>query len=88
MPTSDETLSNEAGMFPWIQPESIAREIAVASYRLPRGPSVRLVIPAARLIPIDRSIDSGCNITLRREPPTKTLAPRPGPKATLPLAPV
>jgi hypothetical protein len=63
---------------------SIPGEIATASYRLPRGPSVRLVTPAAGVIPLDRSIDIGCRTMVRREPPIGPLAPRPGPRAKLP----
>ena len=49
--------------------------------------SVKLVNPAARLMPIARSTDSGCRTILLREPPIRTLAPKPGPNATLALAP-
>jgi hypothetical protein len=49
--------------------------------------SVKLVIPAATWIPILRSIDKGCSTMLLREPPIRTLAPNPGPSATLALAP-
>ena len=48
---------------------------------------VRFVIPNAKLIPIWPSTDSGCRIIERRDPPISTLAPRPTPRATLPLAP-
>jgi uncharacterized membrane protein len=49
--------------------------------------SERLVTPRARLIPIWPSTDSGCKDTVRRNPPMRTLTPRPTPKATFPLAP-
>src|ERR1700756_3042372 len=55
--------------------------IADAPYRDPLGPRVRLVTPAARLSSIDRWFEGGCSMTLRREPPIRTLAPRPGPNA-------
>jgi hypothetical protein len=54
---------------------------------LPLAESVKLVNPAARLIPIARSTDNGCRTILLREPPIRTLAPKPGPNATLALAP-
>jgi len=56
-------------------------------YRAPLAESVKLVNPAARWAPIERSTDSGCRIMLLREPPISTLAPKPGPNATLALAP-
>ena len=49
--------------------------------------SVRFATPNARLSPIWPSIDNGCNVIVRRDPPISTLAPRPTPIATLPLAP-
>ena len=48
---------------------------------------VKFVTPNARLSPIWPSTDSGCRIMERRDPPISTLAPRPRPTATLPLAP-
>jgi len=49
--------------------------------------SVRFVTASARLSPIWPSTDNGCNVIVRRHPPTNTLAPKPRPTATFPLAP-
>jgi len=56
-------------------------------YRAPLAERVKLVNPAAKLIPIARSTDSGWRTTLLREPPISTFAPMPGPNARLALAP-
>ena len=56
-------------------------------YRATRAESVNLINPAARSSPIARWTDSGCRTILLREPPIRTLAPKPGPNARLALAP-
>jgi hypothetical protein len=67
--------------------DGVAATIARHCYRAPLAESVKLVNPAARWTPIERSTDTGCRTILRREPPISTLAPKPGPNAALALAP-
>src|SRR5262245_29871379 len=43
--------------------------------------------PTAKLSPTELSIETGCSATVRLEPPTSTLAPRPAAMVTSPLAP-
>ena len=52
-----------------------------------RHRSVRFATPNAKLSPIWPSTDNGCSVIVRRDPPISTLAPRPRPRAMLPLAP-
>jgi hypothetical protein len=49
--------------------------------------SVSRATPSAKLAPSWPSIDSGCRKIVRSDPPTSTLAPKPRPNETLPLAP-
>ena len=51
------------------------------------GRSRSSATPTARLSPTELSTEIGCNATVRLEPPTRTLAPRPAAMVTSPLAP-
>ena len=51
------------------------------------GRSRSSATPTARLSPTELSTETGCNATVRLEPPTRTLAPRPAAMVTSPLAP-
>ena len=50
-------------------------------------PKRREATPTARLSPMPPPTETGCNATVRSEPPIRTLAPRPAPKLASPLAP-
>jgi hypothetical protein len=49
--------------------------------------SVSRATPSAKLTPSWPSTDSGCREIVRSDPPTSTLAPKPRPNETFPLAP-
>ena len=51
------------------------------------GRSRSSATPTARLSPTELSTETGCNATVRLEPPTRTLAPRPAAMVTSPVAP-